>query len=244
MAQAVRNLCVCRKVFLKHRVNWNTVCGAIPDLPWRNIFSSDNPVKALKGHLLLLVGRYVPINVIRVLNKDKLWFDDQCRHAFGIEQEAHLGWIRDRSRINWEEYVRCQVRANGTYSEAKRQFRVRKKVYSYERPFPHQWWSTLKSAVFGLSSSSPHLGGGGGLVCESGGKADLLTNNFDGKQSRESIFLPLTCHQPHLPPLFAFRSSEVRRLLSYLDPYGGTDPLGVFPLFLRELPMFWPTNCG
>ena len=32
MAQAVPNLCVSRKVFLKHQVNWNTVCGAIQDL--------------------------------------------------------------------------------------------------------------------------------------------------------------------------------------------------------------------
>ena len=29
MTQAVPNLCVNRKVFLKHQVNWNTVCGAI-----------------------------------------------------------------------------------------------------------------------------------------------------------------------------------------------------------------------
>ena len=29
MAQAVPNLCVRRKVFLKHQVNWNTVCGAM-----------------------------------------------------------------------------------------------------------------------------------------------------------------------------------------------------------------------
>ena len=29
MAQAVPNLCVSRKVFLKHQGNWNTVCGAI-----------------------------------------------------------------------------------------------------------------------------------------------------------------------------------------------------------------------
>ena len=33
MAQAVPNLCVSRKVFLKHQVNWNTVCGAIRELP-------------------------------------------------------------------------------------------------------------------------------------------------------------------------------------------------------------------
>ena len=29
MAQAVPNLCVSRKIFLKHQVNWNNVCGAI-----------------------------------------------------------------------------------------------------------------------------------------------------------------------------------------------------------------------
>ena len=33
---------------------------------------------------------------------------------------------------------------------------------------------------------------------------------------------------------FAFRSSEVRHLLLDLDPYGGTDPLGMFPLFLKR----------
>ena len=60
---------------------------------------------------------------------------------------------------------------------------------------PHKWWFTLKSAVFGLSSSLPSLvGGGGGLVCESVGKADLLSDHFDGKQSRESVDLPLTYH--------------------------------------------------
>ena len=32
-AQAVPNLCVSRKVFLKHKVNWNTVRAAMQDLP-------------------------------------------------------------------------------------------------------------------------------------------------------------------------------------------------------------------
>ena len=34
MAQAVPNLCVSMKVFPKHQVHWNTVCGAIQDQPW------------------------------------------------------------------------------------------------------------------------------------------------------------------------------------------------------------------
>ena len=53
MAQAVPNVCVSRKVFPKHQVNWNTVCGAIRELPWRNIWLSDNPVEVLNEHLSL-----------------------------------------------------------------------------------------------------------------------------------------------------------------------------------------------
>ena len=87
MAQAVPNMCVSRKVFLKHQVNWNTVSCAIWELPWHNIWLSDNPVEVLNEHLSLWVGRYVPTKVIRVRNKDKPWFDDQCRHAFGLKQE-------------------------------------------------------------------------------------------------------------------------------------------------------------
>ena len=86
---------------------------------------------------------------------------------------------------------------------------------------PHKWWSTLKSAVFGFSSSLPTLvGRGGGLVCESVGKADLLSDHFDGKQSVE--------------PVLTSSSPERLRLLLDFDPYGGTDPLGTFPLFLKR----------
>ena len=82
-------------------------------------------MEVLNEHLSLLVVRYVPTKIIRVRNKDKPWFDDQCRRAFDLKQEAHLRWTRDRSLVNWEEFVRCQVRANETYSKAKHQFSVR-----------------------------------------------------------------------------------------------------------------------
>ena len=54
------------------------------------------------------------------------------------------------------------------------------------------------------------------------------------KQSRESVNLPLTCN-----PSPSFTSSEiwsieVRRLLLDLDPYGDSDPFGMFPLFLKR----------
>ena len=143
-------------------------------------------------------------------------------------------WTRDCSRVNWDEFVHCQVRANETYSEAKCQFSARNRDVLVNAE-SHKWWSTLKSAVFGLSSSLPPLvRGGGGLVCESVGIADLLSDHFDGKQSRESVDLPLTCHPSPSLTSFAFRSCEVRRLMLDLDPYGGSDPLGIFPLFLKR----------
>ena len=71
-------------------------------------------------------------------NKDKPWFDDQCRHAFGLKQEAHLRWLHDRSRVNWEEFVRCQVRANETYSQVKCQFSDRNRAVLIYVQSPHK----------------------------------------------------------------------------------------------------------
>ena len=85
----------------------------------------------------------------------------------------------------------------------------------------------------------PLVSEGDGLVCESIGKADLLSDHFESKQSREAIDLPLTCHPSPTLTTFAFRSREDRRLLLDLDPYGGTDPLGMFPLYpLGMFPLF------
>ena len=89
--------------------------------------------------------------------------------------------------------------------------------------------------MFSMNSSMPPLvGGGGGPVCESVGMADLLTDHFDGKQSREFVDLPLTCYPSNSLITFALRSREVRCLLFDLDPYGGTDPLDMFPYFLKR----------
>ena len=89
--------------------------------------------------------------------------------------------------------------------------------------------------MFGSSSSPPPLVGlGGGLVCESVGKAELLSDHFDSKQSRESVDLLVNCNPSPSLITFAFRSREVKHLLLDLDIFGGTYPLGMFPLFLKR----------
>ena len=54
----------------------------------------------------------IPTKVTREHKKDKPWFDDQCRHTFGLKPDAYLRWTRDRSQVNSEESARCQVGAN------------------------------------------------------------------------------------------------------------------------------------
>ena len=78
------------------------------------------------------------------------------------------------------------------------------------------------------------VSGGYGLVCELVGKADLLSDHIDCKQSRASVDLPLTYHPASSLTTFSFSWSEVRHLLLDLDLYGDTDPLGMFPLVLKN----------
>ena len=116
-----------------------------------------------------------------------------------------------------------------TRLKAKCQFSVRNRDVHSDVPLLSLLCSALVSHCHRLL-----VGGGDGLVCESVGKAGLFSDHFGSKQARESVDLPLTCHPSPRFTTFAFRSSEVRPLLSDLDPYGGTTPLGMFPIFLKK----------
>ena len=71
----------------------------------------------MNRYLSLLVEPFGRTKVIRVHNKDKPWFNDNCRRAFDLKQEAHLRWSRDRSRVNWDNFVHYQKRDNVIYTE-------------------------------------------------------------------------------------------------------------------------------
>ena len=100
---------------------------------------------------------------------------------------------------------------------------------------PDKWWSTLKSAVFDSSSSLPPLVNEfGGLVCESVGKTDPLSDHFDSKQSREAVDQPLTCHPSPRPFHLGLQVAKGQRLLLDLDLCGCPDLLGMFSIFLKR----------
>ena len=116
-----------------------------------------------------------------------------CNHSMAIEvgNDANMNrmnFIKNTELTNYGE-----VRIMGImvrYAIMVRNIDVLMNIQS-----PNKWWSTLKSAVFGSSSSLPPLvGPGRGLVCESVDKADLLSDHFDSKPSREAVDLLVTCH--------------------------------------------------
>ena len=106
---------------------------------------------------------------------------------------------------------------------------------------PRKWWFNLKSAVMGTEPAILHLidPDSGTLVSDPVAKADLLMNHFDGKQSQRVLDLPASCTPAPSFCSFAFRSSEVLKLLSGLDDYGGSDSLGFSPCFIVKLRIFW-----
>ena len=63
------------------------------------------------------------------------------------------------------------------------------------------------------------------------GKAYLLSDHFDIKQSKESVDLPLTCH---LSYHLCLQVERGQASLVRLGPFGGTDPLGMFPPLLER----------
>ena len=71
---------------------------------------------------------------------------------------------------------------NEVYAEDRRHFSVRSRNVLRNAQCASKWWSTLKSAVFVSSSDlslPPLIVGSGGLVCESVGKAEMLSAHFD-----------------------------------------------------------------
>ena len=59
--------------------------------------------------------------------------------------------------------------------------------------------------------------------------------DFDAKQGRDNFQQSHSCDLSPVLCCVAFRSSFVRSLLLNLDPYGGSDPDGMFSLCYKQV---------
>lgn len=233
------DVCVSRTVYQKSRVDWVAVLSDLRSLNWNVVYASDSPIALLETAISRIIEARVPKVKIRVRSRDRPWFDDACRRAFEHKQECYFRWCRNRCDRMYADFLVAQRAANRIYQEAEQRYLAETRNRLSEANGSRKWWSVLGESLFGVDSSIPPLlGAGGGLVVDPLEKAELLSRHFDGKQSRVSLDLPATCHPAPEFRSFAFRSSEVFKLLSDLDSAGGVDPTGAFPLFFKEMAGF------
>ena len=148
------------------------------------------------------------------------------------KQEAHQLWRRNYSAITWNNYANLGNAAQETYAAAEKEYNDIVRDTLIGTTNSHKWWSTLKTALFGVDVAVPPLlRPNGSLTHCPKEKAALLADVLDGKQSNDSLSMPQSCfHEAELTTL-VFRSGKVKNLLLELDLYGGTGPDGIFPLF-------------
>ena len=236
LSQSFPEFTVEKEVFLKNRVDWDRVALDVRNMCWTDIFASQCPVSALNTGLLGILRRRVPVRKLRIRSNDKPWFDAECRGAYDLKQTAYREWSRDRSVLKWNNFLALRTRAEQVYDDAEERYNTRIRTTLAEASQPHKWWSTLKSATLGTESSIPPLNTRSGVLeSDPSKKAELLMDSFNAKQSNNIINLPPTCHPNPVFCKFAFRSKQVFNLLCNLDSYGGTDPLGFFPLFYKKI---------
>ena len=162
-------------------------------------------------------------------------FDGDCRRAFELKQSGYHRWCRNRSAVNWDLFCQARGTANRLYAAVKARYFANCRRNLDDRASANAWWHTLKGRVFRAESDIlPLCSPSGALVSGPAGKAELLSTWFDSKQSRDIVELPQTCHTRPAFYGIAFRAREVEQHLLELDPNGGMDPSGCFPMLFRK----------
>ena len=173
-----------QEVYLKISVEW--VRGDVKGLIWNGIIRSPCPVSSLSKALLRVIRDRVPKQTIVFRTGDKPCFDDRCGLAHHAQQGACRVWSRRMTQADWEEYRVARRHGQLVYEDAERAFTERSKSFLTNTLNQRKWWYTVKSAVFGTSSSLPPLiDRGGKLVWSAVEMASLFSAHSDSKQRRD-----------------------------------------------------------
>ena len=130
------------------------------------------------------------------------------------KQEAYQLWRRNRSDIIWNNYVNLRNAAQETYATAEKEYNDGVRDTLIGTTNSHKWWSTLKTALFGVDVVVPPiLRPDGSLVHYPKEKAALFADVFDSKQSNDSLTMPQSCFPVAELTTIAFSSGEVKKLL-------------------------------
>ena len=233
--QAVPDVSFSRKIYIKSRADWDGILRDLSTVNWPDIYRQVDSITSFNAICTEILDKRIPSRIINFRNRDKAWFNDECKRAYQERQEAYHLWRRNPSELTWDNYIRLRDIAQAVYASAEKEYNDSIKDDLLGTMQSNKWWSTLKSALFGIDTTVPALlKPDGSLTHDPVEKATLFADVFDRKQSNEKLTLPQTCFPESKLTGMAFRSREIKDLLLDLDAYGGAGPDGIFPLFLKK----------
>ena len=233
--QTVPDISFSRKVYMKARGDWDGILNELSMLDWPHIYHQAYSIGYLNTICTDMIDRRIPFRVIYFRNKDKAWFNSDCRRAHQEKQEAYHLWQRNPTHLTWSNYTRLRTVASTVYAAMEKEYNDSIKNDLLGIMQSNKWWSTYKSALFGIGMTVPPLlEPDGSLTHDPKVKASLLADVFDQKQSNDKLRMPQSCFPDAKLTTLAFRSREIEKLLLDLDAYGGAGPDGIFPLFFKK----------
>ena len=216
---AVPDISFSRKVYLKSQADWDGISNDLCNLDWPDIYRQVNFVASMNEGFERITVRRIPSRVIEFCNKDKAWFNGDCKRANLAKQEAYQLWRRNHSDITWNNYVNLRNAAQEIYATADEEYNDGVRDTLMGTTNSHKWWSTLKTALFHVDVAVPSLlKPDGPLTLCPKEKATLFADVFDSKQSNDSFTMPQSCFPEAELTTFAFRSGEAKKLLLELGP--------------------------
>ena len=188
---AVPDISFSRKIYLKLQADWVGILSDLRELDWPDIYRQVDFVAPMNDGFERIIVRRIPSRVIKFRINDKAWFNEDCKRANLAKQEAYQLWRGNRSDITWNNYVNLRNSAQETYAAAEKEYNdgVRDTLIGITNS--HKWWSTLKTALFGVDVAVPPLlRPDGSLTHCPKEKAALFADVFDSKQSNASLTMP------------------------------------------------------
>ena len=120
--QTIPDVSSSRKIYLKSQADWNGVLSDLSNINWSHFYRQLDCIAAFSTACEGIIERRIPSRIVTFRNKDKAWFNAECRRAYLDKQEAYHLWQRNRSQLTWNQFTRLRAVAQEVYASAEREY--------------------------------------------------------------------------------------------------------------------------
>ena len=139
------------------QADWDDILNDLRELDWTDIYRQVDFVASMNDGFERIIVRRIPSRVVKFCIKDKAWINGDCKRANLAKQEAYQLWRRNCSDITWNNYVNLRNADQETYAAAEKEYNDDVRDTLFGTTNSHKWWSTVKTALFGVDVAVPPI---------------------------------------------------------------------------------------